>query len=78
MVYDTRLLNFIWWLSRMDATDGSTWVPPRKTIDWRGNQVTEKEGIALKYLFDDLQNYFGQPHGEPNVIFNIKIKLILT
>jgi len=57
----------------MDATDGSTWVPPRKTIDWRGNQVTEKEGIALKYLFDDLQNYFGQPHGEPNVIFNIKI-----
>ena len=55
----------------MDAIDESTWVPPRKTIDWRGNQVTEKEGIALKYLFDDLQNYFGQPDGEPNVTFNI-------
>jgi hypothetical protein len=56
----------------MGTIDECTWVPPRKTIDWRGNQVTEKEGIALKYLFDDMGNYFGQPDGEPRVIFNIK------
>ena len=49
----------------MDSINASAWawVPPRKTVDWRGNRVTEKEGMALKHLFDDLQNYFGQPDG---------------
>ncbi|KAK1742932.1 hypothetical protein QTG54_006529 [Skeletonema marinoi] len=57
----------------MDSIDASAWawVPPRKTVDWRGNRVTEKEGIALKHLFDDMQNYFGQPDGEPNVTLTI-------
>eukprot|EP00984_Skeletonema_dohrnii_P023340 scaffold12428_cov140-Skeletonema_dohrnii-CCMP3373.AAC.8 len=57
----------------MDSIDASSWawVPPTKTVDWRGNRVTEKEGMALKHLFDDLQNYFGQPDGEPNVTLTI-------
>ena len=57
----------------MDAIDEGegAWLPPRKTIDWRGDQVTEKEGIALKHLFDNAQNYFGQPDVKPNVTFNL-------
>ena len=33
--------------------------------------MTEKEGIALKHLFDKV-DYFGQPDGEPNVTFNMQ------
>lgn len=50
------------------------WIPPRRpgnTVEWRGNRVTRKEGIALKHLFDDMQDYFGQPNGEPNVSVSI-------
>lgn len=49
------------------------WVPPRpgNTVEWRGNRVTRKEGIALKHLFDNMQDYFGQPNGEPNVSLSI-------
>ncbi len=56
-----------------DLTDAKRWVPPRPriTVEWRGNRVTKKEGIALKHLFDDLQDYFGQPNGEPNVSSSI-------
>lgn len=60
-----------------DSID-SPWLPPkddhrsrRKTVTWEGRQVTEKEGIALKHLFNDLQDYFGQPTGEPRVTFII-------
>ena len=33
--------------------------------------MTEKEGTALKHLFDKV-DYFGQPDGEPNVTFNMQ------
>ena len=64
-----------------EGDDGADqpWLPPannnrdRKTVNWRGNQVGEKEGIALRNLFDDLQNYFGQPQEDPKVTINIHL-----
>mmetsp|Transcript_21828 Transcript_21828/g.35978 ORF Transcript_21828/g.35978 Transcript_21828/m.35978 type:complete len:395 (+) Transcript_21828:96-1280(+) len=47
------------------------WIPPRNSVDWRGNRVTEKEGMALKHLFDDRQDYFGQHDGQPKVSLNV-------
>ena len=52
-------------------SNACTWIPPRNTVDWRGNRVTEKEGMALKHLFDDVQDYFGQHDGKPKVSLNV-------
>ena len=64
-------------MNELDECADAQWLPPatnncnRKTVNWRGNQVFEKEGIALKNLFDDLLNYFGQPVEDPTVTFII-------
>ena len=55
----------------VDSNDVCTWIPPRNTVDWRGSRVTEKEGMALKHLFDDMQDYFGQHDGQPKVSLSV-------
>ena len=49
------------------------WLPPQKTIDWRRQPSDRKRRKALKHLFDKVvQDYFGQPDGEPNVTINMR------
>lgn len=40
-------------------------------VNWRGNWVPEREGIALKHVFDEMKDYFGQPETDPKVNFKI-------
>ena len=43
-------------------------------VQWRGNLVTEKEAEALRHVFDDLQDYFGQQRPDPQVKFEVSLE----
>ncbi|KAL7457816.1 hypothetical protein ACHAWC_009349 [Mediolabrus comicus] len=51
---------------REPAADGE-----EAMVNWRGNWVPEREGIALKHVFDEMKDYFGQPENDPKVNFKI-------
>ena len=51
---------------------------PASMVNWRGHQVTEKEGKILKHVFDDMKDHFGNRKCEnPNVKFNFDPALFL-
>ena len=51
---------------------------PTSMVNWRGHQVTEKEGKILKHVFDDMKDHFGNRKCEnPNVKFNFDPALFL-
>lgn len=42
-----------------------------RLFQWRGNWVLKEEVIALRHVFDNLQDYFGHQRADPRVKFNL-------
>mmetsp|Transcript_22841 Transcript_22841/g.35329 ORF Transcript_22841/g.35329 Transcript_22841/m.35329 type:complete len:308 (+) Transcript_22841:67-990(+) len=40
---------------------------------WRGNLMAEKEAMALRHVFDDMQDHFGHQRADPRVRFNANL-----
>jgi len=60
-------------LAQRDDEEESTNANATNMVLWRGNLVAEKEAMALRHVFDDMQDHFGHQRADPRVRFNANL-----